>query len=494
MSKVPSRAVRLLHHVLLPVAAMLLVVSNALAQTPEPVVVPPAPKAPEVAPEARDSETERAYRYEFKVGMEEAAKEDSLRNLADELRRQADELRDEGEDGRAERLERRAETLERSLERLRIRMQPLHRDLPEIDFEIPDLEIPEIPKTVIDADGHTHVIFVPRAQSWRLKRDEKVGIFSDVYVDSSEYVRKAAVAVMGSITVDGQVAGDAVAVFGDAHINGVVSGDVVAPFGMVYLGENGVVEGDVVAVDVEAADNSVIGGSIQQTELPRLSWMPQEYGVASIYALLVAAAFGKAVLFLILGLLTLAISPRNVRIVEERITSAPLKAFLWGLLFEVLIFPVALLLIVTVVGIPVAFLGLPVLLVAAGVLGFVAQGRIIGSRLLSWNGAPTQSGVQFVAGALVLFAPLLIGLGLFTPTEGGLDSVRFAATLLIFLGVALLYLSSTLGIGAALISRLGTRTPKQGYRGLPAPSGNMPPPPTAATAMPAPPGSSQTAT
>jgi hypothetical protein len=159
-----------------------------------------------------------------------------------------------------------------------------------------------------------------------------------------------------------------------------------------------------------------------------------------------------------------------------------------------MVFPVALLLIVTVIGIPVAFLGLPLLLVAALVLGFVAQGRIVGSRLLSWNGAPARSGVQFVVGALVLYAPLLIGLSIFTPVEGGMTGVGIAAILLVFLGVALLYLTSTAGLGAALISRLGTRSPKHGLRGYPAQAGNMPAPPSAAAAMPAPPGPSQTAT
>jgi cytoskeletal protein CcmA (bactofilin family) len=478
-------------------AAVVLPVLHTRAQTPEPVVVPAPPNPPDVAPEARTPETVKAYRYEFKLEMDEAAKQDSIRELAEDLRSQAEELRDEGEDARAERLERRAENLERSLERLRIGVHPHLLDFPDVDFQFPDIiQIPDIPKTVIDAEGRTHIIFVPRSQAWKHKRDEKVAIFSDVYVDSSEYVRKSAVAVMGNVTVDGQVGDAAVAVFGDVHVNGLVSGDAVAPFGVVYLSENAVVEGDVVAVDVEADDNAVIGGTIEETQLPRVAWMPQEYGVQSLYAFIVTIAFSIALLAVLLGLLALAVAPRNVHRIEERITIFPVRSFFWGLLFEVLAFPVALLLIVTVIGIPVAFLVLPVLLVTALVLGFAALARMFGSRLVSWTGAPTWGGLQFVVGALLFHAPLLVGLGLFTPIEGGANDMGFVATMLIFLGVALLYLVSTAGMGAALISRLGTRAPRPEARHYAAstPAGNMPPPPSTATAMPAPPGPSQTAT
>ena len=93
--------------------------------------------------------------------------------------------------------------------------------------------------------------------------DDRVSVGSATYVGPDEKVEGNAVAVMGSLTVDGAVHGNAVAVMGTNTINGKVDGNAVAVLGDLTLGPKARVDGDAVCVggQIIKDPSAVVGGN-----------------------------------------------------------------------------------------------------------------------------------------------------------------------------------------------------------------------------------------
>jgi hypothetical protein len=79
--------------------------------------------------------------------------------------------------------------------------------------------------------------------------------------------------------------------------------------------------------------------------------------------------------------------------------------------------------------------------------------------------------VAIFVGLAALFAPMLLS-SLFDLGGGILDVLSF---IFFLLGTLILYLATTIGFGAVILTRFGTRTSWSG--GPPAPAGSPPPPP-----------------
>lgn len=201
-------------------------------------------------------------------------------------------------------------------------------------------------------------------------------------------------AVAGSVRIDGRVGGDVSATGGSVIVdrNAAVGGSVDAAAGNVVLG--GVIDGDVrvaggsvvlmpsaaIRGDVEYAvgedgmfDNrgAVIEGSITRNEgvSPDVVRWTGPPGSA-------LAAFGF-IANLILGALLLVVAPDFSAAVAERIARGPVRVGAVGLLALIAV-PIALfLLVITIVGIPLALAGLglfAILLWIASVYGRFAVG------------------------------------------------------------------------------------------------------------------------
>lgn len=476
-------------------AGLLLVAVGTAQTTPEPPEPPSAPEpVPPVPPVGSTSATVAPAHPQVRVIYR--ARTDSLRKHIEEIEKKLAELEATGQQIETQKLQRDLQRLYKELARQGVYIDPSSLDLGKLGIDV-DLPTIQVPRTIIDANGNTRVVIGTSHKPMHSKRGDQVGVFEDVYVDENEYVDQSAVAIFGDVHVDGHVAKEAVAVFGNVYVSGTVGGDVAAPFGDVYIDDGGTVAGDVSAVGVQAGDLAVIGGQIEEVHLPRLSWLPRDNGARSIYLMIATAAVTKAALSIIFGFLVLALVPRNVKHVEQRIRLSPIRSFLWGLLFQILILPVAAILVVTVIGIPVALLGLPLVIVVALLLGFVAFARILGSALISPSEPEGRRLVQYTVGALLIHVPFLMGLAMWSmPGPAEENPGSFVANLLIWAGLSVLYLISTVGFGAAIMSRFGSRPYLRfsgNAKGSPMPSANMPPPPssTGPTPMPAPPSSGQ---
>lgn len=264
-----------------------------------------------------------------------------------------------------------------------------------------------------------------------------------------------------------RVDGDVVAVFGSATIEGQVTGSVVAVFGSVKLLPGASVEQDAVAV----------GGVLDQTpgttvkgETVSIGFLPLSFGAPTLAALLLTIFTGWLLSLLMAWLMSLLFHERMQRIATTASRQSGASIFV-GLLSAPLVVIAMLLLLVTVIGIPVAFL-LPIAYALMVWAGQLAATGLLGSKLMRRRVgegsvlAPIVVGSAFVAMFFVVGAVL----------SGPPGVVRTFALFFSLIGVLLVTGLSILGTGALLLSRVGSRPREVGVvpAAVPAPPPTMP--------------------
>jgi hypothetical protein len=265
-----------------------------------------------------------------------------------------------------------------------------------------------------------------------------------------------------------EVDGDVVSIGGDVTVKGTVTGNVTAVGGNVIVKSTGVVEGDAVGIggDVEREGGAIIRGErvgisiLPKRIVPPLSALPPGtiiglppffggFGGLALFARVI-----KIILFLFLGIVVISIVPKNVVKIKDRIRHDFLKSALVGLAAEILILPVFVLLIVTIIGIPVALLIQPLLVLAAFILGYTGVCYFIGDRLREGTSLkPDTPMMTLFIGILAVESVLLLArvVGIFGHFLFGFSWV------LTFIGWTIWYVAVTVGFGASILTRLGTR-------------------------------------
>lgn len=224
--------------------------------------------------------------------------------------------------------------------------------------------------------------------------DDRVSLFCDTQVKAGERIAGSAVAVLGDVEVSGEVTRDAVCVLGDCTVNGTVNGKVVAVLGDVHLGPLAHVIGDVVCVgggDVARAAGAVVDGRIihkgddagRHLTVPLHIWYSHALALGRPLALAHGLGWlwaSTACLVAFYALLTVMF-PEGIRRTGDVLVQRPLAVVFSALLSAAALPIVFVLLCVTVVGIPVAFVVLPLALVLAVLFGKAAIYVWIGRRL-----------------------------------------------------------------------------------------------------------------
>jgi hypothetical protein len=207
---------------------------------------------------------------------------------------------------------------------------------------------------------------------------------------------------------------DLVAINGNINIKGDVGGDVVAVLGNVRLFPTAKVAGDVTSIggSVSRDEGAIIKGKIVEVAIGK-----EGKKMVEAYAPLVATAgMGgflvlKTLMFLgFIGLSMIVVSFMTKRIgaISSKIEKEWLKTFLWGLLGYLLICPLAILLAITIVGIPLIVVE-AVLVSIAMTMGFIAVSQLIGKRFTKAIRQPNQPMiVEVVWGLVILFLVDLI--------------------------------------------------------------------------------------
>jgi len=279
-----------------------------------------------------------------------------------------------------------------------------------------------------------------------------------------------------SITIgyDEYVDGDVLA-SGRITVKGWVKGDVRS-LKWVVVTETGVVEGKVMAPRVDVRDGGIAKGGVQETTAPiEITDITKPFS----HNMLTTIAILSGIL-LVVTFLSTSLMPRHLNNVSLACRHYPIRSSMLGLMLLFLLPLVITLVVVTIVGVLlVPFV--PIIYAYALLLGIVAAGDRIGAALLRRAGQRVSSSwMRSFIGVLVVclvWAATAILMG-------------FSSGAIHVIGILVLVAVSTYtgfimcnGLGAALLTRLGTR-PYVSWRDRQqrdgeAPSPAPPPKPTA---------------
>jgi hypothetical protein len=221
------------------------------------------------------------------------------------------------------------------------------------------------------------------------------------------------VVIDGPVTVDGRVRGDLVVVNGTVRISGTVDGDVVTIAKRLILEPGARVGGDVVYGDERPVvpRGATVGGEVRRVDFDEVA---DPLGFVGWIAVWLAVTVST----LILGLLMLWLAPRALEAAWESGRTALGPAIGWGLALFFGIPIVAVIALITLVGIPLG-IGLLLALLPLYALGYTTAAWLLGRRIVA---SRRRRVVAFLAGLGILRLLALI------PILGGI--VWFAATVL----------------------------------------------------------------
>ena len=239
---------------------------------------------------------------------------------------------------------------------------------------------------------------------------DRDNIFGDVRVREDEEVAGQAVAVLGSVHIDGEVGDQVVAVLGGVELGpkAVVRGDIVTVGGRVHRSEGAQVRGGVTEVaigHIELPDHLLpMLGGVGLLSLGNFGAVPR----------LIGSTF-RLLLLITLGVIAYLIARRSVESSAERVQDNPVKATFIGLAAGLLIGPLLFLtsfvLVLTIIGIPLLLL-IPFIiafLVLLALVGFTGTALAIGQWASRRFGIGGGAGITTVIlGILVILMPLML--------------------------------------------------------------------------------------
>ncbi len=280
---------------------------------------------------------------------------------------------------------------------------------------------------------------------------------------------------LGDLQISGHVLGDVKSQGKIIRITGLVDGDVTMPRGIVELGPDAVVGGRVFVEQglVEASPEARVGTIEVGEELTRreidelfsggytfrgidnfinilpftdgeffrnfeFNFRPGHHRVFPFYppfmgwtGRLASQILGMIVVFA-LAALVYTLFPRNTNNIMEAVEQRTGPAILWGVLAVILAVPIAILLAITIIGIPLILVQF-LLLAVAWILGYTGVSLWLGGRVLQSTFAGTSNPLGEIAlGVLLLgiigFIPVLgslVGIGVFMLAVGAALSTRF---------------------------------------------------------------------
>lgn len=239
------------------------------------------------------------------------------------------------------------------------------------------------------------------------EEDAIVVVSGDVTVPRGETVDGVYV-VSGDVRIAGRVDGDVVLAAGDATVSGRIDGDLVTFGGQARLLPRAYVSGDVRYGDERPI---VSGAAIVRGDVTKEDWGDSIDFLPFLGAFLFWFAVGISMA--ILGVLLLLIAPRAADALDARSRERVGPVIAIGVAIGICLPLAAAIALVTLVGIPLAFvIGLAMLPLAA--VAYVASCYALGRRLV---GAQRNRIWAFLAGlgilraaALVPFLGFLVGL------------------------------------------------------------------------------------
>jgi hypothetical protein len=268
-----------------------------------------------------------------------------------------------------------------------------------------------------------------------------------------------------SVAAGERVAGDVTAWHGNLDVYGTVEGNAVAVGGDVILHPGAAVRGDALAVGGKVrGEGATVGGEMRSLSAlsvgapPRGSLAPLQATRRSLFL-----AVGWYLVLTLIGLCVVLFARSNVETVAERIRDDFSRSFVAGVLGQIALLPALLFsivaLAVTLVGIfliPFAIVAFFLAVAGALALGFLAMSFVTGESAMRRRevsptyGPPPTLLYMFVGLSLYFALWALASAFTWAGIVGGL--LRLVACVVTWAAV-------TVGFGATVLSRGGTRAP-----------------------------------
>lgn len=250
--------------------------------------------------------------------------------------------------------------------------------------------------------------------------DDHVILTGGLVVPAGE-TAKTAVVFNGDVLIDGTVSETLVVFNGRTEITGTVGEDVVVFNGSVVLRSGARVGGDVVSRQApQIEDGATVAGSIDDLQKRWDYWDITFVGRLGWW---LAYTVSTLVLGLVLLMLARGLDPASIRALRDRLGATIGFGLLWFVLLPI----VAVLLLVTIVGIPLGLFllfGLGLVYSIGYVVGGLALGRLVVKE-------PTSRYLAFLAGwgalRVLALVPFLGGIAWLVGTVLGLGTLWVAA-------------------------------------------------------------------
>ena len=233
----------------------------------------------------------------------------------------------------------------------------------------------------------------------------------------------------------GTAANDVVVVGGNITVSGRVESNVVAVGGSVILKPKSYVDGQVVVVggDLIKDPTATINGRITQIYMPNFIPSIATFLKGGWMVLWATVSILMLLGFLGLTILLVALIPEHMGTAVKALERSFVTMLFWGILWIILIVPIAVLLAISIVGIILIPLEI-LLMVLALIIGYIASAIFIGKNILLSFGKISPPFADAILGILILF---LVGL---VPVVGPIVKILFLVA----------------GFGSVLTTRFGT--------------------------------------
>lgn len=237
-----------------------------------------------------------------------------------------------------------------------------------------------------------------------------------------------------NITKD-MVVDEVVVIGGNVSVSGRVNGNVIVVGGSVDVAPTAFIGREIVVVGGDLARDpaSTIKGKVTQVHVP--AFVPSVNTMLKSGWVTLWATVSTLVLigFLGLAVLLMAFIPSNISNAVNALQDSFGMMLLWGVMWAVLIIPIAALLAISIIGILLIPLEI-LLVVLALVVGYIAAAIFIGKNVLDRFSKRAIPFVDAIVGIIILF---VIG---FVPVAGPIIKAVFL----------------TAGFGAVITTRFGT--------------------------------------
>lgn len=286
------------------------------------------------------------------------------------------------------------------------------------------------------------------------KRSEIVRFGGDVRIEEDEKVTGAVVVFGGSATIAGVVNDDVVVLGGDliieetADIKGsavCMGGDIIRMPGS-RIGEQ--------EIYLESIPFGVaVGPVLGYTHRIGHFWQPGFSILAGLVCIGLILLFGAGAIFFF---------PRPIDRISATIETSPVKSGFVGLLGEILLLPlllvVSIILCISIIGIPFLFLVIPLAIlgvIAAFFFGYVSAGVFIGRKI----GGRANMSLDSTYRVMVIGIFAILAFDILSGVVGLTgDALWPVQALFGFIGGVVFFLALTVGFGAVIMSKFGTRS------------------------------------